>query len=201
MISSWCHHESATCIHVSPPSWASSPPPNSHFSPLGHHRAPSWVPQAIQQVPTGHFTHGSVCMSLLLAPFIPTSPSLSVPTSPFSTSGSLFLPWRQVHYYQFSRFHIHVHLYTIFLASCWVPQSCPTLCEPMDCSLLGSSVRGISQARISKWVAIPFSWGSFWPKDWTCISCTGRWILNPWATGIPSFWLTSLYMADSRLIQ
>ena len=38
-----------------------------------------------------------------------------------------------------------------------VPQSCPTLCDPMDCSLPGSSVHGILQARIVEWVAIPFS--------------------------------------------
>ena len=36
-------------------------------------------------------------------------------------------------------------------------QSCLTLCDPMDCSLPGSSVRGSSQARILEWVAIPFS--------------------------------------------
>ena len=36
-------------------------------------------------------------------------------------------------------------------------QSCPTLCDPMDCSLPGSSVHGILQARILEWVAIPFS--------------------------------------------
>ena len=41
-----------------------------------------------------------------------------------------------------------------------VAQSCPTLCDPMDCSLPGSSVHGISQARILGWVAIPFSRGS-----------------------------------------
>ena len=35
-------------------------------------------------------------------------------------------------------------------------QSCPTLCDPMDCSLPGSSVLGILQARILEWVAIPF---------------------------------------------
>ena len=35
-----------------------------------------------------------------------------------------------------------------------VTQSCPTLCNPMDCSLPGSSVHGISQARIKEWVAI-----------------------------------------------
>ena len=38
-----------------------------------------------------------------------------------------------------------------------VPQSCLTLCDPMDCSLPGSSVHGIFQARILVWVAIPFS--------------------------------------------
>ena len=38
-----------------------------------------------------------------------------------------------------------------------VPQSCPTLHAPMDCSLLGSSVHGICQARVLEWVAIAFS--------------------------------------------
>ena len=36
-------------------------------------------------------------------------------------------------------------------------QSCPTLCDPMDCSLPGFSVRGILQARTLEWVAISFS--------------------------------------------
>ena len=36
-----------------------------------------------------------------------------------------------------------------------VAQSCPTLCNPMDCSLPGSSVHGIFQARIQEWVAFP----------------------------------------------
>ena len=53
----------------------------------------------------------------------------------------------------------------------WKSLSCLTLCEPMDCSLQGSSVHGISQARILEWVAIPFSRGSSWPKDWTWVSC------------------------------
>ena len=42
-----------------------------------------------------------------------------------------------------------------------IAQSCPTLCDPMDCSLLGFSVHGILQARILEWVAIPFSRASF----------------------------------------
>ena len=41
-----------------------------------------------------------------------------------------------------------------------VIQLCPTLCNPMDCSLPGSSVHGILQARVLKWVAYPFSRGS-----------------------------------------
>ena len=36
-------------------------------------------------------------------------------------------------------------------------QSCPTLCDPMDCSLPGPSVHGICQARVLEWVAIAFS--------------------------------------------
>ena len=46
-----------------------------------------------------------------------------------------------------------------------VAQSCPTLCDPMDCSLPGSSVHGIFQARVLEWVAISFSRGSSWPRD------------------------------------
>ena len=41
-----------------------------------------------------------------------------------------------------------------------VAQSCPTLCDPMDCSLPGSSLHGILQARVLEWVAISFSRGS-----------------------------------------
>ena len=45
-----------------------------------------------------------------------------------------------------------------------VAKSCPTLCDPMDCSLPGSSVHGIFQARVLEWVAIAFS-------D-SCLQCT-----------------------------
>ena len=46
-----------------------------------------------------------------------------------------------------------------------VNQSCLTLCNLMDCSLPGSSVHGILQARILEWVAIPFSRGSSQLRD------------------------------------
>ena len=48
-----------------------------------------------------------------------------------------------------------------------VAQSCPTLCDPMDCSLPGSSVHRIFQARILEWVTISFSRGSSRPRDRT----------------------------------
>ena len=47
---------------------------------------------------------------------------------------------------------------------CVCGQLCLTLCDPMDCSPQGSSVHGISQARILEWVAISFSRGSSWPS-------------------------------------
>ena len=55
-------------------------------------------------------------------------------------------------------------------------QSCLTLCNPMDCSPPGSTVYGISQARILKWVAISFSRGSSQPRDGTHVSCIVRWV-------------------------
>ena len=52
-----------------------------------------------------------------------------------------------------------------------VAQSCPTLCDPMDCSPPGSLVHGIFQAWILEWVAISFSRGSSRPRDQTWVSC------------------------------
>ena len=53
---------------------------------------------------------------------------------------------------------------------CLVAQSCPTLCDPMDCSLPGSSVHGILQARILERVAMPSSRRSSQPWDQTQVS-------------------------------
>ena len=49
-----------------------------------------------------------------------------------------------------------------------VAQSCLTLCNPTDCSLPGSCVHGILQARILEWVAMPSSRGSSRPRDRIC---------------------------------
>ena len=54
----------------------------------------------------------------------------------------------------------------------------------MDCSLLGSSIHGILQARILEWVAISFSRRSSWPRDWTWVShIVGR-CFTIWATSL-----------------
>ena len=61
-------------------------------------------------------------------------------------------------------------------------QLCPAVCDPMDCRPPGSSVRGIFQARILEWGAIPSSKGSSPPSDRTLVSCIGRQILYHCAT-------------------
>ena len=64
-----------------------------------------------------------------------------------------------------------------------VAQSCPTHCDPVDCSLPDSSVHGIFQARKMEWVAISSSRGSSRLRDQTCIVCVGRQrILYCWST-------------------
>ena len=62
-------------------------------------------------------------------------------------------------------------------------QSCPTLCNPMNCSPPASSAHGILQARILEWVSIPSSRGFAQPRGQTqvsCISCIGRQVLYHW---------------------
>ena len=66
-----------------------------------------------------------------------------------------------------------------------VAQSCLTLCDPtdcMDCSLSGSSVHGILQARILEWVSISFSRGSSKARDRTWVSCIVSRFFTVWAT-------------------
>ena len=69
---------------------------------------------------------------------------------------------------------------TVFFVVCaWsVTKLCPTLCEPVDCSLPGSSVYGISQARILEWIAISFSKGSL-TQGLNLNLLDYRWIVYP----------------------
>ena len=65
-----------------------------------------------------------------------------------------------------------------------VAQSCPTLSDPMDCSLPGSSVHGIFQAIVLGWIAISFSKGSSQPRNRTQVSRIVDRRFTVWATGI-----------------
>ena len=76
-----------------------------------------------------------------------------------------------------------VHSESVFMTfESKVTQLCSTLCNPMDCSLLGSSVHGIFQARILEWVAISFSMGFSQPRDWIWVSHTAGRLFTAWAT-------------------
>ena len=103
--------------------------------------------------------------------------STSLPESPTALSFSIaFLPsmcicWGSV----CSLLSIHVQYRKCIYAKSL--HSCMTLCDPMDCSSLGSSAHGVLQARILEWVAMPSSSGSSRPRVRThvsFISCIGR---------------------------
>ena len=87
---------------------------------------------------------------------------------------------------------------------CLVAQSCLTLGDPVDCSLPGSPVHGIFQARILEWVAISFSRGSSPPKDRTLISCLvgGFFTIEPPLQPPQMFPMTGqgLQLPDSRIL-
>ena len=74
-----------------------------------------------------------------------------------------------------------------FPAACSVAKWCLTLCNLMDYSLPGSSVHGISQARILEGIAISFSRGSSWPRDWTRFSCLAGRFFTTETLGKPFF--------------
>ena len=88
--------------------------------------------------------------------------------------------------------HIHTHthtfceMYSIVLGpselnEVLVAQSCPTLCDPRDCSLTDFPVHGILQARILAWLAIPFSRGSSLPRGWTQVSWIAGRFFTTWS--------------------
>ena len=75
---------------------------------------------------------------------------------------------------------VHIEIYCCSS----VAKSCPTLCDPVDCSPWGSSVHGISLTRILEWVAVFFSRGSSWLRkiqEFNLYFLLGRHILEHWA--------------------
>ena len=91
--------------------------------------------------------------------------------------------------------------HTYIFKCLWVcAQSCLTLCDSLDCRLLGSSVHGIFQARLLEWVAISsFKWSSR-PRSRTCISCTAGGFFTAEPSGkpiqMPSY-LGKIYVSSS----
>ena len=63
-----------------------------------------------------------------------------------------------------------------------VAQWCVTFCDPTDCSLAGSSIHAIFQARVLEWIAISFSTVSSWPRDRTQVSHIADRCFTLWAT-------------------
>ena len=82
------------------------------------------------------------------------------------------------------------HTYTID-ARAQSLQSCPTPCDPMNCSLPGSSVHGILQAGILEWVAMPSSRRSFQPRDRTHVSCVAGGFFTTESLGKPKYTMKS----------
>ena len=71
---------------------------------------------------------------------------------------------------------------------------CPTLCDPMDCSLPGASLHGILQATALEWGAISFSRGSSQPRDRTRVFHIPGRRFNLWATRMASWSHTQKYV-------
>ena len=76
-----------------------------------------------------------------------------------------------------------------------VAQSCPALLKSIDCSPPGFSLHGILQSRILEWVAMPFSRGSSWFRDWIQVShIAGRFFYSLSYPGSPSSFLNFLVL-------
>ena len=89
-------------------------PPLPYPTPQGHHRAPGWAPCVIQQLLISYlfYTWQRIYVDTT-SPFIQLFLSPTVSTSPISISVSSFLPFKQVHEYQFSGFHMYGLTYDI----------------------------------------------------------------------------------------
>ena len=80
-----------------------------------------------------------------------------------------------------------------------VAQSCPTLCNTMDCSLPGSSVHGIFQAIVLQWIDISFSKGSSQPRDRTQVSHIVDRRFTVWATSkVPQYKIKSFLKTHNK---
>ena len=111
-----------------------------------------------------------VC-SVLIYLMKPTLTTVFITAMPCSSAFLICLPLPSILLSIYIYLWIDVYIHNSFCCCCSGGKSCPTLCNPVDCSPPGSSVYGISQARILEWVAMPFSRGFSWPRDQTRVSC------------------------------
>ena len=110
-------------------------------------------------------------LSMLVITFLPRSKRLLISWLQSPSAVTNYFPIIQLLLFSKWKFFILNSLLILYMLLLKHTQSCPTLCNPMDCSPPGSSIHGILQARILEWVAIPFSRGSSQFKDQTWVSC------------------------------
>ena len=103
-----------------------------------------------------------------------------------------------IHIYIYVGLCIHICMIIYILCGSLVIQLCPIPCNLMDCSIPGSSVHGISQARILEWVAISSSRGSSWPRDLTHISCIAGRFFTTEPPEKPIYIHTYIYSSNSQ---
>ena len=104
--------ESALSLHI-----VSSHPPPTPLTPLRHRSAPSWAPGAVRQLLPSCLFDAWSCIHVSAALSVhPPFPSRLVPTCPFSTPASLFVPCKSVHVYHFSRYHTYVLICAIYFS-------------------------------------------------------------------------------------
>ena len=120
--------------------------------------------------PTGHKVHGILQARILEGVSFPFSRGSSQPRDQTQVSrfaGRFFTSWA-----------IGKPKNTGVGAVCLVVSDS---CHPTNCSLPASSIHALLQARILEWVAYPFSRWSFWPRNWTGVSCIAGGFFTNWA--------------------
>ena len=121
----------------------------------------------------------SCFLQILLAAGIPCLVAASLQSlPPYHTNLNLPISFKKFIYFNWNYFTLVITLVSLSE----VAQSCLTLCDPMDCSLPGSSVHGIFQAILLEWIAISFSRRSSQPRDQTWVSHIVDRHFTIWAT-------------------
>ena len=132
-----------------------------------------------------HLSEGERSPASLLTPAEPSPAVIRTPTNIKQVEEMAITTWPWCAEWHTSH-RIFKRHYIVVVS---VSKLCPTLRDPMDCASPGSSIDGISEARILEQVAISFSRGSSWPRNQTRISCIGRWVLYHWAPGKPGYYM------------